>query len=516
MDKQAADLLAHNRVHVPGICRIPGRGTGVLIAPGIILTSRTALASKQEASRRKAVFFEGGKQPPVSVDLQPYRLFFTAAFPEHLDYTVVGCDTNGIFNVKPVTLPVCQSEWVDVADGDTFLTVQHRLRGLSLEVSGEDKESDPEGNEQVKHFDEVTKVRGDFICFDVAGEFSCSGCPVFDARGHLVALQSQGIREGEGVVSRAVHIREVAKHLFANSQLGLLECAVEPRGVWATWYREASVVRLLRIMENFMQPEIVRHVMAELRQLSSKAELATEFVEAKGVPTVLGNLKHFRADEDIVACGLRTLWNISFGEDAHKKDIVAHDGIPIVIECLRKFCLSEEIAEYGSVLLFNISCLPEHVTPELCDAGVTVVLKALEKFRKSEVILKFALGVLMNVARHVKDVSMVDAIVANGGIERAVQALTERQRNEYLVEHAVLLLAALAQHPTHAANPEMGRAIPALCEALTKHSTNKTMARHGNSALWLLGLVPAHRVQIVRSGGLDVLRDTIDAVAQAL
>eukprot|EP01062_Namystynia_karyoxenos_P027248 TRINITY_DN20978_c0_g1_i1.p1 TRINITY_DN20978_c0_g1~~TRINITY_DN20978_c0_g1_i1.p1 ORF type:complete len:532 (+),score=184.25 TRINITY_DN20978_c0_g1_i1:97-1692(+) len=529
MDRQAADMMQHNRAHVPAVCRIPGKGTAFLVSPGLLLTSRSVVATKQDASRMKAVFFEGGKQAPVTVDLQPYRAFFSAAFPDHIDYTLVACDTRGIYNVKPVQIPLEKNNWAEVVKDDTCLIIQHRLpRGAGIganTVPGPGGQMDapltaiPEDAEhrhQTKHFDEVLRVRGEEIFFEDSGSYECAGCPVFNPHGQLLGLFSQRHHDGEGVIARAVHISAIAKHLFANAKISMLESSPNPRQVWLTWYQDGDIARLLRVLQNFPQTEIVRQAIHELREQSGHSGLVKEIVECGGAQTVLNALRQFRVDEEVVASGLRTLWNISFGEDANKKEIVMHGGITTVIEAMHKYDRSDEVAEYGCVLLYNISSLPEHVTPEVCEGGVTAVLRALEVFPGNEVILKFALGVLMNVARQVTDSQRVEPIVANGGVRRAVDALKHRQGNEYLVENAVQLLAALAQHRTLAAHPEMRDAIPALCEAVGRYGSNKTMARSGNSALWYLGLVPQHRVQIVRHGGLDVIRDTIDAVAQTI
>ena len=158
----------------------------------------------------------------------------------------------------------------------------------------------------------------------------------------------------------------------------------------------------------------------------------------------------------------------------------------------------------------------EHVTSILCESGIPIVIKAVEMYPKSEVIIKFTLGVLMNIAKNTKDDAHVERIVQLGGIERACAALTEFCHNEYLIENCVLLLSAVASHRNFAVHAALRSSVIPLINALKSHSSNKTMAKHGNQALWYLGLDPTNRVAIIRNGGLEVLDGTIDAVAQTL
>ena len=87
---------------------------------------------------------------------------------------------------------------------------------------------------------------------------------------------------------------------------------------------------------------------------------------------------------------------------------------------------------------------------------------------------------------------------------------------KYLLENAVLLLAAIAAHRCFAQHPALSASVIPLIKVLKAYGAKKTMARHGNQALWCLGLEPALRVLIVRNAGLEVIEATADAVAQTL
>ena len=142
-------------------------------------------------------------------------------------------------------------------------------------------------------------------------------------------------------------------------------------------------------------------------------------------------------------------------------------------------------------------------------------MKAVERYPKSEVAVKFTIGVLTNIVQHASGPEPVARIVQLGGIEIACAALSEG-RSEYLLENAVLLLAAIAAHRCFAQHPALSASVIPLIKVLKAYGANKTMARHGNQALWCLGLEPALRVLIVRNAGLEVIEATADAVAQTL
>eukprot|EP01061_Rhynchopus_euleeides_P005544 TRINITY_DN14778_c0_g1_i1.p1 TRINITY_DN14778_c0_g1~~TRINITY_DN14778_c0_g1_i1.p1 ORF type:complete len:586 (+),score=165.36 TRINITY_DN14778_c0_g1_i1:20-1777(+) len=523
-------MVASNRCNIPAICRIPGRGTGFLVGPGLIMTSLHVVRNKPEAAKLQAIFFESGKQSPVAVDLKPYRTFFVSAFPEHLSYALVACDTRGIRSVIPVKLPLVEGEWADVEEGDMCMVVQHPLPSTAGDtpelVEDDDDESalnpanqpDLGIGPEVKQFMEVLSRRDDIMAFKVNHKFNAAGCPLFNAKGELAGLQSQLVRSGQGgeTTSYAVHIREIVRHLFANGKLSLFEASNTPQELWRTWRSERDVVRTLRIVQNFQHTEIVQTAMRELCSYSGDEEKMQEIMDNDGTRIIIENLQRYRMDDAVVRSSFRTLWNLSFGDDSRRKEIVSQGGIPNIIQGMEKFGSDEEITEYGCVLLYNLSSLPEHVTEPLCEKGTPVVMKATELYPKSEVVIKFTLGVLMNIARSTKEHKYVAKIVDLGGLEMACRALTECVRNEYLVENSVLLIAAVASHLPFARHPALAACVVPLIGVLKTYSANKTMARDGNRALWYLGLEPSLRVVIIRNQGLEVLDATIDAVAQTL
>ena len=318
-------MISGNRCNVPAICRIPGRGTGFLVAPGLIMTSLHVVRSKPEAAKLKAIFFEGGKQAPVAVDLKPYRTFFVSAFPEHLAYALVACDTRGIRSVIPVSLPMIDKEWVDVSEGDLCLIVQHPLpvtAGGAPDLVEDEYEEDvvetPTGGSdgaEVKQFAEVVSRTDDIMTFKVNYKYNCAGCPVFNEKGALAGLMSQLVRQESGeVTSYAVHIREIMRHLFANGRLSLFESSNSPQELWRTWMTDRDVNRTLRIVQNFQHTEIVQTAMNELCSFSGDEEKMKEIMASDGTKVIIENLHRYRMDDAVVRSCFRTLWNLSFGD----------------------------------------------------------------------------------------------------------------------------------------------------------------------------------------------------------
>ncbi|KAJ9467317.1 putative serine/cysteine trypsin-like peptidase [Diplonema papillatum] len=497
------------------------RGTGFLVAPGLIMTSLAVLRSKQEAAKMQAIFFESGKQDPVVADLKPFQLFFISAFPEHLQYVVVACDTRGILHTRPVKLPMVEPEWHYVDEGDICLVVQHPLPRNASEEGIEDDDNDAAGDpvantEEAKVFEEVTLQRGVISYFNINARYNSAGCPVFNSKGTLVGLQSQLVRPDGEVTSFSVHISEVVRHLFANCKLPLFNVTNKATDIWSTWYRDGDVGRAMRIIQNFPQnTDVVLAAVDELQKNICDEDKLADMMANNGPAVLLDVLFKYRTEERIVCAAVRSLWQLSFGDDERRKAIVNSNGIPIVLQCFEKFLAKAEIVEYSCVLLFNLSSIPEHVTPTLCEKGVPVVIKAMEAYPETEVILKFGLGILMNIARSTKNEAHAATMLQQGGALWLTKGMTDCVHNEYLVEHAVLLLAALVSHGSLAQHPALKPTVEPLVSALRRYSSNKAMAKEGNKALWYLGLDPANRVTIIRHG-LEVLNDTIDAVAQTL
>eukprot|EP00754_Rhynchopus_humris_P041784 Rhum_TRINITY_DN25322_c0_g1::Rhum_TRINITY_DN25322_c0_g1_i1::g.181823::m.181823 len=289
------EVISANRGNIPAVCRIPDRGTGFLVAPGLIMTGLDVVRSRAEAAKMQAVFFEGGKQAPVSVDLKPYKTFFVSAFPEHLSYALVACDTRGIRSVLPVQLPMTEKAWEsELQEGDLALIVAHPLPRTAGRTPADDAAptTDSERNEaaaaaaasaaaapqppspkqllalrperEVKMFEEVAGTRDGLLLFKTNPSFNCAGCPVFNSEGTLAGIHSQLVRGGDTTSAHAVSIREVVRHLFANGKLGLFEAAASPAELWSTWGSSHDVGRSLRVLHNFQQTEIVQAAVEDL------------------------------------------------------------------------------------------------------------------------------------------------------------------------------------------------------------------------------------------------------------
>ena len=340
----------------------------------------------------QAVFFEGGKQAPVSVDLKPYKTFFVSAFPEHLSYALVACDTRGIRSVLPVQLPMTEKAWEsELQEGDLALIVAHPLPRTAGRMQADDAAptTDSERNEaaaaaaaaappspkqllalrperEVKMFEEVAGRRDGLLLFKTNPGFNCAGCPVFNSEGTLAGIHSQLVRGGGGggggggessctTTAHAVSVREVVRHLFANGKLGLFEAAASPAELWGTWGSSHDVGRSLRVLHNFQQTEIVQAAVQDLCEASGDRTRLEEFARCDGTRVLVENLRRNRLDRVVVRHVFRTLWNLSFGDEDRRKEIVTQGGTAAIIQSMEAFATDEEVTEYACVLLYNLS-----------------------------------------------------------------------------------------------------------------------------------------------------------------
>eukprot|EP01012_Entosiphon_sulcatum_P063909 TRINITY_DN9217_c0_g2_i4.p1 TRINITY_DN9217_c0_g2~~TRINITY_DN9217_c0_g2_i4.p1 ORF type:complete len:514 (+),score=97.66 TRINITY_DN9217_c0_g2_i4:42-1583(+) len=501
-----------NRVNIPAVCRIPGKGTAFLVSQGILMTTLSVIGSKQEASRLKAVFFENSKQPAVTVDLKPYTFFFSSAFPDYLDYCIVACDTKNIFNVKPVKLPLVLPEIIDVEEGDTCLIVQHPLPlDATVAADGSTRVIDqgPVPPEEVKVFAQVQRKRADILHFKTSTQHNNAGSPVFNEKGQLVGLHSQMVRECEGSVSRAIHIGSIVRHLFANSMLGKIAGNPTFDQVWKSWFVPGDATSAIKIIQNFPYEEIRQRAIIELCSLTQERSQVGSFVKCGGTKVLLDNLQLFRNEEDLVKAGLRALWNVSFGDEDNTQEIISNEGVPLVVSLMEKFHRSEDVSEYGNVLLYNVTLkvVPENTTADV----ISIVVKAMQQFRKKEVVLKFGYGALSNICRN--EVQKVPVAIREGAVDILLEGMEAFPGNEYLNEHAVSFVRHSSKHEEFLVHPRIRDVIQRVISAMQKFGGNKTIVKHGNHALWNLGTHPANRMSIRDAGGLQVLADTMDVLA---
>lgn len=479
----ASNIGSTNRVNIPAVCRIKGRGTGFLISPGLLLTSTQAVGSKSDAAKLSAVFFEGSKKSPVEVKLLPNQCYFAATYPEYLDYCIVACETQGIFNVTPVKIPLVKSEWATVRESDTVLIVQHPVH-----------EDDPSiEQEEVKRFEEILRRRDDIFYLKASGTARTAGCPVFNDQAELVGLQSQIRSDGEGVVNRVVSIVTIVKHLFANGQLSRIQQNPLFSDVWDTWYVPNDTTRIVSIMANFKQKDILRQSAEQLCDHTTKRELLEGVVACGGTKVIITSIQQFADDETLASLGLRALWNISFGED-DRHHIVEASGAQLVLKTMQKFPQNEDISQFGIVILFNLTLARDIKFDEWARGAIPIVVDAMKNFHAVEVLQKFGVGFLVNVCA--KDEQLCDVVLEYPIISHIIGLSKNRQGNVFLMEHVLGLAAIVAAKRTA---PILGELIVPIIETMLKYSSNNSILLSGNRALWGLGNEPLLRVAILQN-----------------
>lgn len=479
-----ATTSASNRVNIPAVCRIKGRGTGFLISPGLLLTSTHAVGSKSDAAKLTAVFFEGTKKPTVEVRLLPQQCYFAATYPEYLDYCIVACETSGIFNVTPVKLPLVKTEWATVREGDTVLIVQHPIN-----------EDDPSAEqEEVKRFEEVLRRRDDIFYLKAAGSVRTAGCPVFNDQAEVVGLQSQIRSDGEGVVNRVVSVVTIVKHLFANGQLSRIQQQPTFQDVWNTWYVPNDTTRIVSIMANFKQRDILRQAAEQLSEHTTRRELLEGVVACGGTKVIVSGMKQFSDDEGLCLLSLRALWNISFGEEDNRHHISDCSGPQVILDCMKSFPLNGDIAQFGVVILFNLTLSKDISFVDWCTQAIDVVVTAMKQFESTEVLQKFGIGFLLNVCS--REESLCDIVLAESIIKHVIKIANTRQSNVFIMEHILSLVAVLSAKRQSAA---LGELIVPLVQTMLRYDSHNTILLSGNRALWGLGNDPVHRVAILQN-----------------
>lgn len=196
-----AKFLYEGAKRARAVCRIKfagGLGTGFLIAPGTIMTNNHVLPSLALASSAIAEFgFEaGGSLKRVAID--PDRLYIT---DEHLDFTIVGCRTDGIEEIEPIRMlrnpaTITRYEPVNI--------IQH--------PAGREKEVALHNNKVERVMDKVIRYRTDT-------EPGSSGSAVFNNQWELVALHHAGEEEPGGrALNEGIRISAIVAHLIRDRQ----------------------------------------------------------------------------------------------------------------------------------------------------------------------------------------------------------------------------------------------------------------------------------------------------------
>ena len=482
-----------NRVNIPAICRIKGRGTAFLISPGLLMTSTHVIGNKSEAAKLSATFFEGTKKPVVEVKLLPNLIYFNAAYPEHLDYCIVACETQGIYGVTPVKVPLVKSEWAAVREGDTVLVVQHPVSDEedgSTGVVGED------GSTEVKRFEEILRRRDDIFYLKAVGTHRTAGCPVFNDQAELVGLQSQLRTDGEGVVNRVISIVSVVKHMFANTQLSRIQQNTLFQDVWDTWYVANDTTRIVSIMANFKNKELQRQAAERLCEHTAKRELLEGVVMCGGTRVIISSLEQFKDDEHLAALSLRALWNISFGEQDNHQHITEANGPAIVLGVMELYAKNEDISQFGTVLLFNLSVGKRETSDTVASwasKALRLILQALRQFPETEVLQKFGVGFLANIAA--KDERFADELIALGTVDHITTLITNKRHNVFLMENVIKTIAILAGSRQRAT--ALSGVVHAVIDIMLMYASNNNILLNGNHALWGMGSVTPNRIAIL-------------------
>lgn len=494
-------LTSSNRINIPAVCRIryaannTTAGTGVLVGPGIILTSAQVVENKNRASVLTATFFESSKKAPVNARLLPDKLFFCAEYPDHMDYCIVACDENPLVHVTPVHVPLIQKEWTAVVEGDTALVVQHRISEPDMSGS----EQDDSGIE-VKRFDEILRCRDDLFFFKANGVSRSAGCPVFNDNGQLIGIQSQFRTDGEGVVNRALTITAIVKHLFANSQLSRLPQKVQFEDVWNTWFVKADVSRILLIIANFNRTNMVRAATQRLCELTTVPSLVKSIAECGGIAAILSCMEMFSSDEEIALLGLKGLWNVSIGNNETLMELVDKNGLDKIISAMEKFSSNEEIMQFGTVLLFNIAKgTSTDLSGSLGERCLSVVYMAALKFDDSLVIQKFSINFCSFVIK--SNPALATDLVKRDVFQHLANLIETRQSHIFIMEVVMQFVSDMAQNRdvvelffnmTKDYTPmetkcSVPRFIDLVMDLMLKLQDNKKIMLHGNNFLWGFG-----------------------------
>lgn len=187
-----ARFLLHGSQKSAAVCRIrtsTGFGTGFLVGRGLLMTNNHVIASKREAGSSVAEFdFEdGGSIRRIALDAD--RVFITNAA---LDYTIVGCEVQGIDDISPIPL---RRDPAMITEKERVSVIQHP-RARQKEVALHD-------NRVTELLDRVVRYRTDT-------EPGSSGSPVFNNQWDLVALHhagqksADGTAENEGILISAI------------------------------------------------------------------------------------------------------------------------------------------------------------------------------------------------------------------------------------------------------------------------------------------------------------------------
>ncbi|CCW67019.1 unnamed protein product [Phytomonas sp. Hart1] len=504
---------------------------------------------------------------------------FHAVYPDFIDYCLIACSEDHLFNVVPVALPLTLKEWPPVREGEVILVVQHLIPRTEVFATnsaasvGDVEETPDDGTFESIHsnetpnytqqhrFEEVLRCFNDLYYLKANGIEQTSGCPAFNEFGQLVGLQSQSHTDGEGIVNRVLSIVPIIQHLFANKQLyrfsKLQGQTLTFNAIWETWYSEKNPSRIGLILANFRQKDAARQVFKKLTEMSQSLEFTEEFSIFE---VILSNICIFRDEEALVGMGLRALWKLSVGKESCANNIIENGGIKIVVDLMHQYSYNTSILQYGVVILYNTASIligqaPQYRLSIDNDSGdffitndgntellvatasssetytsyfssffgievTELVLESMKKFPEEMVLQKFSLEFLSILLRCNNETGMY--MLQEETIEHVCFLIKHQHQNLFLMEALMGCIGNLAEgkHFVDSVNSSchsVMQLVNPIISLTLEYLENRKILKAASDMLWALGNNPAFRMSILKNPhGYEVLFQSTSVFSSAV
>ncbi|EPY20457.1 hypothetical protein STCU_01760 [Strigomonas culicis] len=516
------------RLTIPAVCRIANlntgatHGTAFLVAPGLLLTSQRVVGSLLKATNLAAVFFETSKKRTILTRLLPQKVFFAAKYPEYMDYCLIACDEEPIINITPVEIPLVSKEWPAVSEGDIVLIVQHTV-DATAEFSPVKRDAEalsfPAGSSHLlpddrsalreplanvtlrvgveeKRFEEVLRCRNDLYYLKTNGTAETGGCPCFNDNGQLIGVQSQYRTDVEGFVNRVLSLPSIVKHLFANAQLSRLPQRSSFEEVWDTWFVDKDISRIVLIMTNFRNENMVRNAARRLCDLTSVSSLIPQILQCGSIAVILQNMSAFPQDVELIRLGLRALWNLSIGNESCLNQLVDNNGVEVIIASMERFPEEETILEFGAVLLHNIASMPSStllISNGVGERVLPILKAALKPFSKVVIFQKYSFLLFTSLMQC--NSAFAESLVKDQIFEHIANMIEKHHRQVFLMEVLMFFIGEVAENRVatemfaSSVNIDCSpnRVIDLIIQVMLEYRTYSSILVQGNRALWGLG-----------------------------
>ena len=510
---QVAPEIANNRVNIPAIGRIPGHGSCVLISPGVLLTSSNNIQSASHAATLSALFFEFGKKKVTKVKLLPDKLFFTSVYPDYLNYCLIACETNHLYNVRPVKLPLVSSEWRYLKDGDSILIVQHPLP--IIDNRSQDNQNDFNNNtinlpNEQKVFAKIQKSENELYYFHVLPGFYYFGSPCFTSDGQFVGLCSQFLNEDK-LCNRMVSISLIAKHLFANEKIGLIKESPEFHDIWTTYYDESQSDRIYSILTNFTYQEAQKPTLEKLCLMAQKNDYIPTLYEYNGIAIIIKGITVYMEDLNFVESAVKVLWILS-SSDNKIKDCLLSNNIISVIQTIIETHNVESLNSYIIVILFNLSVNINFIGDWIFHL-VPKIISMLKLSPQLVLIQKFGIGLFYHISR--KGLHECKYLLSSGAVQHTLEFIDILKSNEFVVEYGSQLLNTLLLHPSLQANSIFYACIDLFIQLIELHKNNMHIVYYYNNSLWSMSNCIKNRIKLLRHPlGLKIIQESQDVITK--